>query len=245
MTESDTTHVLELLPAYVLGSLDSEEASRVHEHLLSCWICRNESNAFQAVAGQLSFSAPAAAPSPDLKERLMQRVHDTRPREPERARQQRPTRPFWERLLPVWGLASLCLILALAGSSFLLWQRVNHLEFLTTPAGMRAVPLTATDDSSNATGFVLISADGDNGALVVDGLPPLGESQQYQLWLIRDGQRTSGAVFSTDEHSYGGTRIRAPGSLLEYSSVDITVEPAGGSPQPTGTQVLGGSLFNP
>jgi anti-sigma-K factor RskA len=245
MTESDATHVLDLLPAYVLGSLDSAEARRVHEHLLSCWLCRNESNAFQAVVGQLSFSAPTAVPSPDLKERLMQRVHDARPREPERVRQQRPARPFWERLLPAWGLVSLFLIVALAGSTFLLWQRMNHLEFMTAPGGMRAVPLTTPDGSSHATGFVLISADGDAGALVVDGLPPLGESQQYQLWLIRDGQRSSGAVFSTDEHSYGGTRIRAPGSLLEYSSVDITVEPAGGSPQPTGTQVLGGSLFNP
>jgi anti-sigma-K factor RskA len=245
MNESDATHVLELLPAYVLGSLDSDEASRVHEHLLSCWLCRNESNAFQAVVGQLSFSAPMAVPSPDLKERLMQRVHDARPREPERIRQRQPSRPFWERLLPVWGLASLCLIVALAGSTFFLWQRVNHLEFMTAPGGMRAVPLTTPDESSPATGFVLISADGDAGALVVDGLPPLGESQQYQLWLIRNGQRTSGAVFSTDERSYGGTRIRAPGSLLEYSSVGITVEPAGGSPQPTGTDVLGGPLFNP
>jgi anti-sigma-K factor RskA len=245
MTKSDSTHVLELLPAYVLGSLDSDESRRVEEHLLSCWICRNESNAFQAVVGQLSFSAPAATPSADLRERLIQRVHDARPREPERVRQQRPARPFWERLLPAWGLVSLFLIIALAGSGLILWQRVNHLEFMTAPGGMRAVPLTASDESSNATGFVLISADGDAGALVVDGLPPLGESQQYQVWLIRDGQRTSGAVFSTDEHSYGGTRIRAPGSLLEYSSVGITVEPTGGSPQPTGTDVLGGPLFNP
>jgi anti-sigma-K factor RskA len=110
---------------------------------------------------------------------------------------------------------------------------------------MRAVPLSATDAAPQATGFVLISTDGADGALVVDGLPPLGESQQYQLWLIRNGQRTSGAVFSTDENAYGGTRIRAPRSLLEYSAVGISIEPAGGSPQPTGKQVLAGLLPNP
>jgi anti-sigma-K factor RskA len=147
--------------------------------------------------------------------------------------------------LPVWGLASLFLIIALAGSSFILWQRVDRLEFATSPGGMRAVPLSPPDAVSGATGFVLISADGEDGALVVDGLPPLGESQEYQLWLIRDGQRTSGAIFSTDEKSYAGARIRAPRSLLEYSAVGITVEPAGGSPQPTGRQVLAGQLFNP
>jgi anti-sigma-K factor RskA len=79
----------------------------------------------------------------------------------------------------------------------------------------------------------------------VDGLPSLDEEHEYQLWLIRDGERTSGAIFSTDENSYGGTRIRAPLSLLEYSSVGITIEPAGGSQQPTGERVLGGPLVLP
>lgn len=239
------THILDLLPAYAIGSLDADELHRVEEHLLSCWICRDESRLFQAVADELSLAAPAAAPSPDLRDRLLQRVRSTRAREQETVSQPVARRPFWERLLPAWGLASLFLILGLAASSFILWQRMNNLEFATAPGGMRAVPLRATDAAPHATGFVLVSADGGEGALVVDGLPSLGEKQQYQLWLIRDGQRTSGAVFSTDEKNYGGTRIRAPRSLLEYSAVGITVEPAGGSPQPTGTQVLAGLLPNP
>jgi len=240
---SEEAHVLDLLPAYAIGSLESDDVRRVEEHLLSCWICRKESNAFQTTAEQLSFAAPVESPSADLKDRLRQRVQAARPQE--RVSPPIPARPFWERLLPAWGLASLFLIVALAGSSLVLWQRLNQLERMTSPGGMRAVPLSPPDAASGATGFVLISADGDDGALVVDGLPPLGESQQYQLWLTRDGQRTSGAVFSTDEKDYGGTRIRAPGSLLEYSSVGITIEPTGGSPQPTGDQVLGGPLRTP
>ena len=242
------THVLELLPAYAIGSLDSDEASLVEEHLLSCWICRDESYALQRIAGELSFAAPLADPSPDLKDRLIQRVqgvHAARPKEQERTPPQRPARSLWERFLPAWGVASLFLILSLTAVSFILWQRVSHLEFATAPGGMRAVPLTATDDAPGATGFVLISADGDDGALVVDGLPPLREGQEYQLWLIRNGERISGALFSTDEKSYAGMRIRAPRSLLDYSAVDITIEPTGGSSQPTGTQVLGGTLRTP
>ena len=239
------THVLDLLPAYAIGSLEADEHNRVEEHLLSCWICRDESRTIQEVADELNFAVPVADPSSDLKDRLMQRVESTRPKAPERVSHPAAARPFWERLLPAWGLASLLLIVGLAASSLILWQRVNHLEFATAPGGMRAVPLSATDAAPLATGFVLVSTDGDDGALVVDGLPPLGESQQYQLWLIRDGQRTSGAIFSTDEKHYGGTRIRAPRSLLEYSAVGITIEPAGGSQQPTGEQVLAGLLPNP
>lgn len=242
---SRETHVLDLLPAYAIGSLEAGELQRVEEHLMSCVVCRNESTAFETVAEELSFAVPVAVPSPDLRDRLLQRVRDVQPKRQEAVSHPIPARPFWERLLPAWGFASLVLILGLAASSLILWQRMTQLEFATAPGGMRAVPLSATDSAPNATGFVLISADGDDGALVVDGLPPLGESQQYQLWLIRDGQRTSGAVFSTDEKSYGGTRIRAPRPLTDYSAVGITIEPAGGSPGPTGQQVLAGALPQP
>ena len=171
----ETPHVLDLLPAYALGSLDSDEAGIVEEHLSSCLICRNESDAFQAAVDQLSFAAPDAVPSSDLRERLMQRVQASRPQPRAQAPVQVPTRSWLERLLPAWSLASLLLVLVLAGSNLFLWQRFNQLEVSPSPGGMRAVPLIASDPASRATGYVLISADGDSGALVVDGLPPLSE----------------------------------------------------------------------
>ena len=248
MTEPfNETHVFDLLPAYAIGGLDSDEARQVEEHLLSCLICRNESSSFQMVAEELTLTVPDAAPSPALKDRLMQRVqpvNSAHQQGQERVFKPALVRPFWEWLMPAWGLVSLFLILGLAASSLFLWQRLSQLEF-AAPGGMRAVPLNATDAAPQATGFVLISADGEDGALVVDGLPPLEESQEYQLWLIRDGQRTSGAVFSTDEKSYGGTRIRAPRPLTDYSALGVTIEPAGGSPAPTGQQVLAGTLSQP
>jgi anti-sigma-K factor RskA len=239
---SDDTHVLDLLPAFALGSLDPDEASRVEQHLLSCLICRNESSAFQAVSAQLSFAVPPVAPPPDLKQRLMDRAQATHPKPGVAAK---TSRSRLERLLPAWGFAGLVLIITLAAVNFYLWQRLNETDLFMAAGGMRAVPLSPPDAASPATGFVLISADGNNGALVVDGLPALDNSRQYQLWLIRNGQRISGAIFSTDEENYGGTRIRAPGSLLDYAAVGITIEPAGGSSQPTGVQVLGGPLHTP
>lgn len=239
----DNTHVLDLLPAMALGILDPEEASRVREHLSGCLICRNELAAHETTTAHFALASPPAAPPPHLKERLLERVQATRPgpRSPAPA----PSRPWFERLLPAWGLASLVLIIALGAFSVFLWQRSSEIDSFMSPGGMRAIPLNPTGAASEATGFVLVSTDGNEGALVVDGLPPLGENQQYQLWLIKNGERTSGAIFSTDETSYGGTRIRAPESLLSYSAVGITIEQAGGSPQPTGVQVLAGTLPAP
>jgi anti-sigma-K factor RskA len=240
---SDETHVLDLLPAYVLGSLEADEVRYVEEHLLSCLICREKLNDWQGVAEQLSFAVPPVTPAVDLKDRLMQRVQTTQSGQRIPTRASRHARRA--RLLPMWGFVSLGLIITLAVFNLALWQRLNHLEFMTAPGGMWAIPLSGTDEAPGATGFLVIGVDGRNGALVVDRLPPLEEGQQYQVWLIRDGRIISGAVFSTDDESYGGTRIEVAESLLEYSAVDVTIEPSGGSLQPTGTKVLSGPLFAP
>jgi anti-sigma-K factor RskA len=149
---------------------------------------------------------------------------------------------FGPKLAPAWGIASFLLILILVASNLLLWHRVTQLDSALHSSGMRAIPLVSTGLVSNAAGFVIIGADGKNGAFVVDALPPLEADQQYQLWLIHHEEINSGAVFSVDENGYGGGRIRAPRNLLEYSGCDISIEPAGGSAWPTGYKVLAGAL---
>jgi anti-sigma-K factor RskA len=239
-------HVQELLAAYVLGTLEPDDARRVDEHLPACWLCRQELDELAGVADVLAFSVPAAEPSPEVKERLMRRVRASLP--PDRQAPARPAGPpARQRALlrvPAWGWAGLGLVLVLLASNLALWVRLQRLETITAPGGMRAVALAAAPAVPQATGFVVIGADGRNGALVVDRLPPLAAGQEYQVWLQRDGQQTSGGVFTTDESGYRGLRLEAPLSLFEYSRLGITIEPTGGSTQPTGTLVLGGPLFN-
>jgi hypothetical protein len=161
------------------------------------------------------------------------------------ARTQAVRENLLQRFLPLGGIVSLLLILVLTIATVLLWQRMEHLAVLTGPQGMRAIALQSSDFALQANGFVIVGADGLNGVLVVDRMPPLAPGREYQLWLVRDGQSTSSAVFSVDESGYRGVRITAPESLFEYSAVQVTIEPAGGNTAPTGEQVLGGSLFNP
>ena len=241
---STETHVSDLLPAYVLDCLDEAESLAVSEHLARCPRCQAELQAYRAVADQLALATPEAEPSPDLKVQLMTRLSP-----PSLARPAAPAHSgLWSWLKAtgraglIWGAASLILIIVLGISSLLLWQRLARLESAIRPGGMRAIPLTSTGPAPQANGFIIIGADGQNGALVVDKLPPLESEQQYQLWLIKDEQQTSGAVFSVDETGYGGTRVRAPFSLFEYSDFRVSIEPAGGSPSPTGAKVLRGSL---
>jgi anti-sigma-K factor RskA len=237
-------HMLELLPAYALGSLDEEETVRVSEHLARCPTCRTELQPYLAVADQLALAAREVVPPARVKQQLMRRI----------GRLRAATEPtlrsgWWQQLAGLfrrparaWALTSLILIVALAASNIWIWQRLDRSGEGNKADGMQVVALAPTSAAPDATGRLVISMDGEYGTLVVDGLPALDAGHQYQLWLIRDGQRVSGGVFSVSQSGYAALEISAPEPLASYPSVGITVEPAGGSPGPTGEKVLGGSL---
>lgn len=234
-------HVYDLLPGFALGCLDASEARQVSEHLASCEQCRAGLERYTWVVDELPLALEMSEPPADLKARILTRV-----RQPGQAIQQPVS--WWERFrqsalrsAPAWGLASLALVLVLAVSNLLLWQRLGQVE-ATGPQVMRAVALAGTGTTPEASGRVVISRDGEYGVLVVDGLPQLDEANQYQLWLIQDGQRTNGGVFSVNRAGYGWLYIKSPDPLASYQAVGITIEPIGGSPGPTGEKVLGGDL---
>jgi anti-sigma-K factor RskA len=240
---SNELHVMDLLPAFALGSLDEEEAAQVAQHLLGCPTCRVQLKGYETVVGRLALAAPDAEPPPRLKRRVMDHI-ETPSREsvvgPRRAWWRKLASPF-PRVTPVWAAASLALIALLIVSNLWWWQRTSREHQLVTSGGMRVIAMVGTDAAPAATGTLVISSDGEYGTLVVDGLPALDQDHQYQLWLIRDGQRTSGGVFSVNSEGYGALLLSSPQPLSSYPAFGITVEPAGGSPGPTGDKVLGSS----
>lgn len=258
MSNQEHETILELIPAYALGSLDDDEAEQVGRHLASCAICQAELREYEAVAGAIPLAVSQIDPSSELKGRLMrsqQLQEESNPsplaREPletagERATRVPPARKasWWQTAThsvrdwfsgSVWRPVLALIILALVASNVLLWQGTRTGG---SSSAWRRVALTGSEAVPEARGIIYISSDGRNGTLVVDGLPALGEEQQYQLWLILDGQRDSGAVFSVDLDGYRGQQIEAPRPLRDYDAFGVTIEPAGGSPGPTGQRVL-------
>jgi anti-sigma-K factor RskA len=62
------------------------------------------------------------------------------------------------------------------------------------------------------------------------------------LWLINEGKRTSGGVFSVMDNGYGVLIVNSSKPLSTYQNFGITIEPFGGSSGPTGDKVLGGKI---
>ena len=104
---------------------------------------------------------------------------------------------------------------------------------------MRVIAMVGTGAAPASAGTLVVDSEGEYGTLVVEGLPALDQDHQYQVWLIRDGQRTSGGVFSVSPEGYGALMLSSPEPLSSYPAFGVTIEPEGGSPGPTGDKVLG------
>jgi len=118
-------------------------------------------------------------------------------------------------------------------------------EFLIALAYADGEPLRVkgTDAAPNAIGRLYRQADENSLAVFVQEMPALPPNQVYQFWLIdAGGDRTSGGTFTIDAQGRGWLIARAPKALREYSGVGITIEPRGGSPNPTGAKVMGGEF---
>ncbi len=238
MNETSHQEIIGLLPAYALGSLDEAEMVQVTAHLETCLDCQEELAAYEQVTDAMATAVPIIDPPANLKNRLMAQTKksaDTAVSPPpsftENLKQRWQAwqqRPFWQPVLAVT-----IFVVILLGAVFI-WQQTRTTvtdQFVLTP----------TEINPEAEGLIQVAASGE-ATLTITNLPPLSPEQQYQLWLIRDGQRDSGALFSVNEDGSVQVPIDAQRPLTEYGAFGITIEPVGGSPGPTGDRVLGYNL---
>jgi anti-sigma-K factor RskA len=241
-------HVIDDLPALALNILDESEKMRVTQHISACADCQLEWQAYRDTVGALGEVSKRKDPPPALRQAILRQAEASiAAQAPARAAAPSP-RPTWmdtlRRLItpsPALGMAGLALILVLAAGNILLLRQVDNLSSMQRH-GYQSVLLTGTSKAPAARGMVVYTVDGKSGFLVVNSMQTLPQEKQYQLWLIKDNKRTSGGVFSVEADGYHVIEINSPIPLTSYDAFGITIEPAGGSPGPTGDKVLGGKF---
>jgi anti-sigma-K factor RskA len=229
----DHQDLLDNIPAYALGTLDPIDAEMLASHIASCSECQAELRLYQQTADHIGLGVADHAPSAGLKDRLFSQITQEPAAEKEPAKWKQ-----WFSQRPAFALVSVGLVLVLAVSNLLLWNQVRGFRNLA----FKVVQLSATEVLPDAAGMIVISGDGRYGTLVASNLTQLPDDQQYQLWLIQDGERTSGGVFSVSRGGYAALRVSSQQPLDSFTAVGITIEPYGGSPGPTGDKVLGGEF---
>ena len=64
-------------------------------------------------------------------------------------------------------------------------------------------------------------------------LPPPPEGKVYQLWFVTPEAKISAGLINLHDDGHGFTVVQVPPNINEVTAAAITLEPEGGSPQPT------------
>jgi anti-sigma-K factor RskA len=221
-------HVDELIPAHVLGALDAEESARVQRHTATCPGCMAQLRDAEQATSLLALSAPQVPAPAALRDRLMAAVES----EPQTAaepavvaagappqRERRQTLGWWPRFARIAAP-----VLAVAVIALVAWN-VSLRNSLTNTQD--TIYGSATSAALPHVGTVFIDSDGQATLEANASAAPSGKT--YQAWVIPPG----GKPISAGIFSGGRTSVQLAAAAHPGDTVAVTVEPAGGSAQPT------------
>ena len=259
MSEMNNERFDDLKDAYVLDALPEEERRSFEEYLAAHPERQAEIDELGAVAGLLAFAPDEQEPPPELRDRVM-RVVEAEAAPVARSSEERPG--AFARFLGYvggWGLAlgaaSALLLVGLLSWNLLLQNQVEDLQGQVQSAQGQVEDLQAqvrnaqaqqtqtvrlsgtwVDQGANAE---VASIDQDRIILVADNLPSVPEGQTCQIWVIKGDVPESSGLFQP-----GGKETAAPITtpIKKGDTIAVTVEPAGGSDQPTSDPVLSAEL---
>ncbi|KHL04333.1 anti-sigma factor [Sinomonas humi] len=251
----DQLHLL--TGVYALNALDGEERGRFEKSLPFGHPTAEEARELSETAALLAAGTTPVAPPPALKERLMAQIaitpqaevgakEETSPasagadRFAERRRRAFPTSARW--------LAAAAAVLLVAAGGAGLWgvqqqrERDDAMRTLAASQNSRSSVIDRILSSPDAkvqevpapggaTMLIVHSKDAGLAGVVTIGMasPPQGKS--YELWLIDSAgaAKPAGLLKAGD----GSTWNELSGGLGNAAYLGVTVEPAGGSSQPT------------
>jgi anti-sigma-K factor RskA len=96
----------------------------------------------------------------------------------------------------------------------------------------RIIPLVGQGPAPDSSARVYWDVQGNRWVVTAD-LPPTPEGKVYQLWFITSSAKISAGLISPDKSGHGFSVVRFPSNVAQLAAAAITLEPEGGSQQPT------------
>ena len=236
---------LELAEMDAAGALDGPELRDFHAHLASgCAECEQRMLQTGEALALFSKTLPQSMPSAQVKAALMQQIASSAPATP--------------RHLPSFALAaSLAGVALLAFGLFTVIQGPQKtstapenpvhdkamLEILSSPDLEKIVLKGLAENTGIVSGQMAWNPEAHRGCFTVKGLKPLPSNKTFQLWAIgASGAPISVGTFSVDKDGCAHVDFPALKETISPEKFAVTVEPAGGVPQPTGSMALLGTV---
>jgi anti-sigma-K factor RskA len=242
----------DLFPFYALGVLTDEERVQVDVYIAADPAARARLAEMTQSAAMMPYAITPLEPSAQTKAALIKRIKADAPNRLAPAAQ-RPAfslRRLFSSvpvmsivavasllvaiLVSVWALSLNNEVAALKRD--LLAQREVLVQIVAP--NTHAVAINGTQFQPGAHGQLIADLRGKAGVLIVSGLAPLQSGRIYQFWLIRGNQPVSAGLFSVDEQGRGLLSVQSDTEIGSFDAIGISIEPAAGSPQPTGDIVM-------
>jgi anti-sigma-K factor RskA len=229
-----------LTGAYALDAVDDAERDRFEHHLHRCQPCSHEVRGLHETAARMAM-AVAKAPPAGLRERVLTAAARTRQLPPVTDVRPLPPRARWMPRLAV-GLAAagLAVVIALGISLAAARRQLDDAraqqQAVAAVLNSPGVRILTRRTSLGGTATVIVSRSEQKAIFTAAGLPRLPGAKVYQLWLLGPPRTRSAGLLPLP--GGGGTAPLLASGVARGDSVGVTVEPAGGSAQPTTTPIV-------
>lgn len=253
MTAHET--MLDNVAVYALGALPSAEADDVRAHIATCDECREEYRQLKPAVDAVGYSAEACADaengavfaSPLLKKRIMARIRaEAAPPARSNVGEMRAVRPI---VWPAYAVAAACLIVAAVTTIFNislneeLHQSQTQVAQFNAHAGVAArelarqrtalADLVATDSQRFPANGGEVVRHGNRLYIALNALPSPPKGKVYQAWTLHAGASKMSPSVTFVPNRGGVAFVPLPVNASAVVAVAVSVEPDGGSKQPT------------
>ncbi|MFY9826233.1 MAG: anti-sigma factor, partial [Thermoanaerobaculia bacterium] len=113
------------------------------------------------------------------------------------------------------------------------------LQVVAAP-GVQSVTLAGMGPAPRAAGHTYVNPLRRDALFYAFDLPALPSDKTYELWYIAGGKPVAAGTFSMDPQGIASVKVESVPDVATIRAWAVTIEPAGGVPQPTGAMVLKG-----
>lgn len=228
-----------LAAAYALDALDEDERTAFEAHYPACDICSSDVVDYRETAAVLAAADAVPAPA-GLGDRVMVEIAQTRqisPIVPDRVVDLADRRRSRTRRAGFLAAAAAAVI-AIVGFAVSLRGTTETDEFERVIEEPDAVVLSLDGDDGAIR--VVWSAALDQVVVIGNGLADPGAGNIYELWFLLDEGVAPAGLFRPDDN--GVLRTVLDVDDIDGTGFGVTIEPAGGSDQPTGPVLYAGTV---
>jgi anti-sigma-K factor RskA len=223
----------QLTGAYALDALDDIERARFEQHLAECEDCRAEVAELREAAALLA-ETTAVAPPASLRDSVLAGISQVRPLPPEAPATTTPegARSRRRAWMPLLVAAALAILVGVGVMVAQPWAdddqaRLTAAEQVLAAGDAEEVFLDL-GEAGRAT--VVRSKSEDRAVIVTEDMVAAPEGKAYELWFQTPDEKMVPAGLMP---AGADQTVVLEGPAAEAIAVGITIEPEGGSPEPT------------